>query len=73
MQDNHDFYGWEVQSHGVTLEWTDQKAEAEKAYNKCRIGAKLFKHNGQTKTVIAQKHSNFAKLKDVARLHVFTV
>ena len=72
MQDNHDFYGWEVQSHGVTLEWTDQRQVAEKVFDKCRVGAKLFKHNGQKKIVVAEKHSNFAKLKDVARLHAFT-
>lgn len=71
--DNHDFYGYEVQSNGVTLEWTDFKPEAEKAYNKCRSSAKLFKHNGQTKTVIAQKVSNFVKFKDGARLNVFAV
>lgn len=69
--DNHDFYGYEVQSNGVTLEWTDQRAEADKAYTKCRSSAKLFKHNGQTKTVIAQKVSNFVKFKDAARLTIF--
>lgn len=68
QQDNHDFYGFEVQSNGVTLEWTDQRVEAEKAYNKCRSSAKIFKHNGQKKTVIAEKVSKFVKMKDIVRL-----
>lgn len=68
MQDNHDFYGYEVQSNGVTLEWTDQRQEAEKAFDKCRSSAKLFKHNGQTKTVVAIKVNKPAKLKDIARM-----
>lgn len=73
MQENHDFYGWEVQAAGVTLEWTDQRQVAEKVFDKCRVAAKLFKHNGQKKTIVAQKQNNFAKLKDVARLTRFAV
>lgn len=73
QQDKHDFFGYEVQSNGVTLEWTPDKQEAEKAFNKCRVAAKLFKHKGQTKEVIAIKYSHFAKLKDVARLNQFAV
>jgi len=68
MQDKHDFYGYEVQSNGVTIEWTGVRAEAEKAFDKCRSSAKLFKHKGQGKSVIAEKVSKFAKLKDVARM-----
>lgn len=71
MQDNHDFYGWEVQSNGVTLEWTLQRAEADKAFDKCRVGAKMYKHNGQTKQLVQVKHAHFAKLKDIARLNRF--
>lgn len=69
MQENHDFYGYEVQSNGVTLEWTDQRQEADKAFDKCRSSAKLFKHNGQTKTVIAIKTNKPAKLRDLIQMH----
>lgn len=68
MQDKRDFYGYEVQSNGVTLEWTPDQRAAQTAFDKCRSSAKLYKHKGQGKSVIAEKVSKFAKLKDVARM-----
>lgn len=71
MQDKHDFYGYEVQSNGVTIEWTDQRQEADKAFTKCRSSAKMYKHKGQGKSLIAEKVSKFVKLKDIVRLNQF--
>lgn len=68
MQDRHDFYGYEVQSNGVTIEWTTQLREAQNAFDKCRSSAKMFKHKGQGKSVVAEKVSKFVKLKDMARM-----
>ena len=49
------FYGWEVQSFGVTISWTLQRKEAEDALNKASGSAVLFKHNGETKTKVLWK------------------
>ena len=61
------FVGFEVQAHGVTLEWTPVLQQAEKAYAAVRGSAQLYKHLGnETKTLVKSKLSTF-KLNDMVR------
>ncbi len=49
------FYGWEVQSHGITIAWTLSKKEADEAFNKSHGRVVMFKHNGEVKTAALWK------------------
>lgn len=58
---------FEVQSCGVTLQWTPHYREAEQAFKEARGEAKLFKFQGAKKQVMKHKRAHGFKLKDIAR------
>lgn len=62
-----EFVGFEVKSFGVTCTWTQDRAEAEKQFNKIRTDAQLVRHYGNSsKSVIDSKLSTF-RLMDLVR------